>query len=185
MKNPFFRYTTGIILFIAISACAYAQNNKLNEKLKLNSSSSKEVDYSSDAKTALPAAPADPLTSINAKAVKSFSKSYKKQSNAAWFTIEDGFVAIFTEGGVKTRVYYDTKGRLIGDIRSYMEDNLPKDIRHQVKSTYYDFDIFHVNEVTVGNTKVYLVKIEDKTSFKTIRIQDGEMTETEAFQKSK
>jgi len=54
-----------------------------------------------------------------------------------------------------------------------------------VKSTYYDFNIFLVNEVSVGNAKVYLVKIEDNTSFKTIRIQDGEMTETEIFTKSK
>ena len=42
-----------------------------------------------------------------------------------------------------------------------------------------------VQEVTVAEKTAYLVKIEDKTSMKTIRVLDGEMTEIEAFEKSK
>lgn len=183
MKNSFFRYAKGSILFIALSSCAYAQTSKLTTEL--NNPSSKEVAYNSDPNTSLPTDKSREMAGINTRAVKDFNRSYKKQSNAAWFAIKDGYVAIFTEDGVKTRVYYNPKGRLIGDIRSYEEDKLPKEIRHQVKSTYYDYNIFYVNELTVGQEKVYLVKIEDKTSFKTIRVQNGEMTETEAFQKSK
>lgn len=135
---------------------------------------------------AVPADKTESSAAINSKAVKDFSRTYKKQNNESWYTIDDGFVAVFTNDGVKTNVYYDKKGRLIGDIRTYQEDKLPKYIRHLVKSTYYDFNIINVNELTAGNQKVYLVKLEDKTSYKTIRVQEGEeMTETEAFQKSK
>ena len=183
MKNSSFRYLTGSFLFIALVHGAYAQTSKLHNEL--TNPSSKEVAYANDAKELESLSGAgDAMTSINTKAVKSFSKSYKK-SHATWFAIPDGFVAIFSENGIKTKVYYDNKGRLIGDIQTYQEDKLPKEIRHQVKSTYYDFNIMVVNELTVGSEKVYLVKIEDKTSFMTLRLQNGEMTETEVYQKSK
>jgi len=174
MKHSFFRHVTGIIPFVALCSCAFAQN-KLNSPL--NFPTTKELAYADEPKAE--------ATSINAKAVKNFSKSYHQQGNASWFAIDGGFVAIFTEDGVKTKAYYDSKGRPMGDVRTYQEDKLPKEIRHMVKSTYYDFNIFLVNEVKVGTAKVYLIKIEDTTSFKTIRIDDEGMTETEAFNKSK
>jgi len=175
MKHSFFRQITGIIPFVALCSCAFAQNSKVGSSLIFPTT--KELAYADEPKAE--------AANISAKALKNFSKSYQKQSDASWFAIADGFVAIFTADGVKTKAYYDSKGRPVGDVRTYQEDKLPKEIRHMVKSTYYDFNIFLVNEVTVDNAKVYLIKIEDKTSFKTIRVQDGEMSETEAFTKSK
>jgi hypothetical protein len=185
MKNSFFSYATGIFLFTAMCSNAYSQNSKQNTGLF--NPSSKEVAYNSDpAITSLPAATADALAGINARAVKNFKKSFKTQNSADWFTIEDGFMAVFTKDAIKTKVFYDKKGRLIGEILSYTEDKLPKEIRHRVKSTYYDYNIIHVHELRADDVTVYLVKIEDKTSFKTIRVQDGEeMTEKDAFEKSK
>jgi len=174
MKHSFFRHVTVILPFLALATIGFAQTN--NSTLP---GSNLTKDLATDE-----AATAD-LSNINEKAVKHFSKSYEKQNKASWFAVEDGFVAIFTEDGIKTKAYYDSKGRPAGEVRTYQEDKLPKEIRHMVKSTYYDFNIFLVNEVSVGNAKVYLVKIEDSKSFKTIRIQDGEMTETEIFTKSK
>jgi len=176
MKHSFFKHVTVILPFLALASFGFAQTNNLSQP-----SGALTKDLASDASPAAGSA----LSSINAKAIKHFSKSYDKHNNAAWFAVSDGFVAVFTQDGIKTKAYYDTKGRPVGDVRTYQEDRLPKEIRHMVKSTYYDFDIFLVNEVSVGNAKVYLVKIEDNKSFKTIRIQDDEMTETEAYTKSK
>lgn len=179
MKKLFFRYTTGFIPFIALFSCASAQSNKFSREL--NNPTSKEVAYTNTANEK-----DGPATvNINAKALKNFSKTYKKAADAGWFVIKDGYLAQFKQDGITTKVFYDRKGRWIGNLRCYFEDKLPRDIRHLVKSHYYDYNIFYVQEVTVGNATVYLVKIEDKTSFKTIRVQDGEMTETEAFTKSK
>jgi hypothetical protein len=172
MKHSFFKHVTAILPFLALASFSFAQTNSLPAGIL-----TKDLATDESAGAA--------LSSINEKAVKNFSKSYDKQNKASWFAVEDGFVAIFTEDGIKTKAYYDPKGRPVGEVRTYQEDKLPKEIRHMVKSTYYDFNIFLVNEVSVGNAKVYLVKIEDNTSFKTIRIQDGEMTETEIFTKSK
>jgi hypothetical protein len=175
MKNSFFRYATGLIPSLALCSSIFAQTNS---STPLNFPTTKELAYADEPN-------ADPASSINEKAAKNFSKSHGKQSNASWFALDDGSVAIFTEDGIKTKAYYDRKGRPVGEVRTYQEDKLPREIRHMVKSTYYDFNIFLVNEVTVGNAKVHLIKIEDQTSFKTIRVQDGEMSETEAYTKSK
>jgi hypothetical protein len=185
MKNLLSRYLTGSVLAIALCTAVAAQSSKLSSGLTLPSS--KEVAYEDDTKdnAALPAnSPAAGLN-VSTRATKDFSRTYKNQSSASWFPSNDGWVAVFTDQNVKTRVYYNQKGRLLGTISSYGEDKLPKEIRHLVKSNYYDFNIFHVVEINAADKKIYLVKIEDATSFKTIRVEDGEMTETEAFTKSK
>jgi hypothetical protein len=179
MKKQFFRYTAGFIPFIALFSCASAQSNKSSPEL--NNPTSKEVAYTNTAN----GRDVPGTININAKALKNFSKTYKKASAAGWFVIKDGYLAQFKQDGITTKVFYDAKGRWVGNLRCYFEDKLPRDIRHRVKSHYYDYNIYYVQELTVGNATVYLVKIEDKTSFKTIRVQDGEMTEAEAFTKSK
>jgi hypothetical protein len=178
MKKLFFRYTTGFIPFIALVSCAYAQSSKFSKDL---SPSSKEVAYNNPSATRVGAT----TVSISTKAVKDFTKNFKKAGNAGWFVIPDGYVAEFNQDEIKTKVYYDRKGRWIGNLRSYLEDKMPRDIRHRVKSHYYDYTIYYVQEVTVADKIAYLVKIADKTSWKTIRILDGEMDEIESFEKSK
>ena len=122
---------------------------------------------------------------LSTKAVKNFNKTFKATANASWSETSDGFVAKFKKNDIETKVFYDVKGRWIGNVRNYQEKDLPREIRHRVKSNYYDYNIYLVQEVTVGDNTAYLVKIEDKTSIKTIRIVDGEMDEYEAFQKPK
>ena len=56
---------------------------------------------------------------------------------------------------------------------------MPRDIRHMVKSAYYDKRSHNNGE------NAYLVKMEDKTSWKTIKIVDGEMETMEESIKSK
>ena len=184
MKKLFFRYTTGFIPLIAMFSCAYAQNS--NSSSALTNAAATELAYNSKAKVKImPVAQGLTTVSISTKAIKDFTKTYKNANNVGWFIIKDGYLAEFKRDEVQTKVFYDRKGRWVGNLRCYFEDKLPRDIRHLVKSHYYDYNIFYVQEVTVGNATVYLVKIEDKTSFKMIRVQDGEMIETEAFTKSK
>src|SRR5688572_288003 len=102
MKQSFFSYATVLIPFLAFSSFAIAQPNNLS--LPPSILNSKELPYADE--PSANAGKGDDISSINAKAVKSFSKNYQKQNNAAWFTIEDGFVAIFTEDGAKTKAYY-------------------------------------------------------------------------------
>lgn len=182
MKKLFYRYTTGFIPFIVLCCGVYAQDN-------LNAVSpgpgEKDVAHNINAKSRnLFLNQGTTSISINAKAVKDFGKTYKHAANASWFELSDGYMAKFEKDGVTTKVYYDSKGRLLGNIQSYFENKLARDIRHQVKSSYYDHNISYIHELTVGTDKVYLVKLEGKSDWKTVRIADGEMAEVESFQKA-
>ena len=170
MKKLFLRYTTGLLPFIALATCAYTQTSKTG--LALNVPIFKSA-HSKDASA----------SGISSRAVKNFNKTYKKAGNISWFVIQDGFLAEFKDDGIKTNVYYDRKGNNRGTIRSFLEDKLPKEIRHTVKSKYYDYQIYFAQEVNVNDKTAFLVYLKDEKSYKTIRVIDGDMDEYQAFDK--
>lgn len=68
-------------------------------------------------------------------------------------------------------------------IRYYNEDKLPCDIRHLIKTQYYDFSIFQVTEFIRNGKIAYLTKIQDNNYWKTIKIVDNEMEVVDVFPK--
>ena len=181
MKRQFNLYKLGFVPLITLFCSVNAQTKMFSGNLK--TSQSKEVVLNDKA----PGSEMVAVTSnaaMSTKALKNFSKTYKEASNASWSETLDGFKAEFMNENITTKVFYDAKGRWIANVRLYDEANLPREVRHAVKSTYYDYDILHVQEITAGNKTAYLVKIEDETSIKTIRVTDDQMDEYISFQKS-
>ena len=78
---------------------------------------------------------------VNPSVVRSFLKTYKDVSDEKWIEVKEGFVAMFNYNGMDYQVAYSKKGNLLRTIRSYNEDKMPTDLRHIVKSTYYDYEI--------------------------------------------
>lgn len=179
MKTTIFRYLIGFIPLIALAGNAFANGT--------GPGNSKEVPkkiYVFDDMKADGAVLITNSADINARALKQFNKSFKAAANASWYeTKEGGFVAKFKLDGIETKVNYDRKGNWFATIRTYTEENLPKEVRHLVKSNYYDYSIYLVQEVTVGDKTAYLVRMEDATTLKTIRVIDGEMDEYESYKK--
>ena len=129
MKSLFFRYTIGSLLSIAVFSCSYAQSIKSNSVI--GNPLPTDLAYNNKTKTKeMPVSQGASTISISTKAVKDFTKNYKKANTADWFIIKDGYLAEFKEDGIKTKVYYYPKGTWIGNVRSYLEDNLPRHIRH-------------------------------------------------------
>ena len=61
---------------------------------------------------------------------------------------------------------------------------MPRAVRAQVKSTYYDCTITQIEEIELpGGPVVYLVHMYDATTWKNVRIRDGEMDLVEEFDK--
>ena len=119
-------------------------------------------------------------SSINMKALKNFQRSFKSAANASWYAVADGgFIASFKENDVQNSVAYDKKGNWVYNIKRYDEKHLPTDVRAQVKSTYYDFSITHVEEVLINDETIYIVHLEDATKMKTLRICNGDMQEVQ------
>ncbi len=112
---------------------------------------------------------------INIKAVRNFIREFKNADHAKWFKLNNGFAVQFTMDGFNTKVYYDKKGNYESMIRSYSEAQMPREVRHQVKRTFYDFSICQVHEIIRDNNTIYIVTIEDKTSQKKIKVENGEM----------
>jgi hypothetical protein len=177
MKKQFFRYLSVIITAIALFSNVNAQLAKRSMQFNLKESAFNEAN-------AYPAAIDNSNTAtINTRALKDFNKNFKNAGKADWSKIKDGFVAEFKINGVNTKVYYNQKGRWSSTLRTYDQYKLPKDIRKLVRSTYYDYDIYVAYEITIEDQTIYLVKIEDHETVKTIRVTDGEMDVYEDYKK--
>ncbi len=123
--------------------------------------------------------------SVNSKAVKNFVKSFKDVSDEKWLELKDGFVAKFAITDINYQVVYDKKGKWVYTIRTYGETKLSGDVRHLVKSTYYDYGINLVQEIeTPANPVIYVIQLLGEKEIISLRIYDGEMQVFQKFNKS-
>jgi hypothetical protein len=109
------------------------------------------------------------------KASREFWKRFGEGKKESWYKLNAGFLAEFLEDGIKYRTVFDAKGNWIYTIKEYNEQELPKDVRELVKSTYYDYSIGWVKEVSQYQSVVYVVHIADGPAWKDVLVQDGEM----------
>jgi hypothetical protein len=122
---------------------------------------------------------------VNPSVIRNFTQQYKDVANEKWFEIQNGFVAMFNLNGIDYQVAYDKKGGSLHTIRSYGEGKLSQDLRHVIKSSYYDYDITLVQEIEKPIDLVtYIVQLTGKTELINLRISDGEMQVLERFKRS-
>jgi len=119
--------------------------------------------------------PASETKLINVKALREFNKKYKNVTNEEWGIINTGIEARFTEQDILYRVTYNKKGHWVATFRYYNEKQLTTDIRNLVKSSFYNFNITGVTEVTYNGKTAYLVNIEDNETLKIIKVVNDEM----------
>ncbi len=176
MKKFLLSSAIACFLVIAAASGAFAQNPPKTDVAKLEISST-------ESKTATTASGED-LAVINSRAIKDFKKSFKLPADEKWFKIETGFIVKFVQDGIQHRADYDNKGHWKATTRYYSEKQLPKDVRSQVKSVYYDYTITSVQEFTFPQHHVYLVNMEDEKTILIIRISDGEMDVFKEYKKA-
>lgn len=122
---------------------------------------------------------------VNATAIRNFIRSYKNVTDEKWFELEDGFVAMFSLDDIDYQARYTKKGNWVGTIRSYRENKLSSDVRHLVKSTYYDYDINLVQDIErPRNPLTYVIQLIGKTEIIKLRVCDDEITVLQTFKKS-
>ncbi len=120
------------------------------------------------------------LNERNPNAVRSFAKQFQNVPGARWIKTEKGlFVAYFVDADIQNWIVYNSRGTCEAIIRYYSEEKLPLSVRHVVKSVYYDFSIYCVNEITGNGITTYTVTLMDKTRdtifWKIVQVIDGEM----------
>ena len=117
------------------------------------------------------------VTSVHIDAVRDFTRSYKNITDAKWFKTEGGYIANFGLRGIDTKIAYDTKGKWFYNLLSYTEANLAPEIRHLVKSKYYDDDILVVHQYQFANDKtVYIIRTRDlQSNISTLKVCEDEI----------
>jgi hypothetical protein len=119
------------------------------------------------------------------KAAEDLAKSFKNVSGETWIKSPGGYYVRFIVNDIDHLVFYDKRGNRLYTIRNYDETKMPGDIRHMVKSTYYDYNIRLVQEIENNlNNIAYIVHLEGKTQWINVRVHDGEMDEFEKNNKS-
>ena len=123
---------------------------------------------------------------LNAKALKSFKKSFKDVSGEKWIKNEYGVTARFTINDINNVIYYDKTGHWQASIKTYHEDQLDRNVRAIIKSRYFDYKITQVQEIEnndTDGTPTYIVHIEGEKDFMLIRVSDGNMDIYQKFKR--
>jgi hypothetical protein len=116
------------------------------------------------------------------KAIKNFKRSHPDVTNESWSTNNGYYFVKFKEGDVKNKIVYTPNGKIDYALKMYdNENNLPGSVKAAVKSTYYDYNILDAQELQLKNKVIYLVKITDSNTWKTIRVSNGELEEIENY----
>jgi hypothetical protein len=117
------------------------------------------------------------------RAVRDFIRQEGDGKEEKWYKTDEGFLAEFEQGGRKGRYFYNKKGVWCYSILGFGESGLPEDIRRLVRSTYFEFGIGWVEQVSGTQGVAYVVHIENAKAWKEIVVRDGEMTEWKAYNK--
>jgi hypothetical protein len=184
MKKTFLIFAMGLIPSLALVSNIYAQQSSVRTLLIKDAKNLLLIPHADTAATGTVNLKSADLSAINTKALKNFDKFFKGATNVGWYKISDGFSAIFTQNENLNRAYFDNKGNVTFTITYYSGKKLPHDIRSMVKGTYYDYEIPFVEEIHAGDKVVYIVHLEDETTWKKVKVSDGEMELIEDFNKS-
>jgi hypothetical protein len=122
---------------------------------------------------------------VKSNAIRTVFRLYRNASDIRWFKSIDGYMAYFFQDGYKHHCGFDLEGNWNYTMVSYPESKLDKSIRHHIKSKYYDFSIVKVDEIQLIKKIVYVISLEDDTSFLKVKITDDEMEVIEQFRKAK
>jgi len=126
------------------------------------------------------------ISKVHVRAMRDFLNRDKTASNVDWMIVETGYVAKYTDANNSNcRTVYNNRGDFVYTIRQYQENNMPRDVRHMVKSQYYDYTITLVEQVEeLRRPLVYVVHLEDATTLKNVRVCEREMEVMSDYMKS-
>jgi glycerol-3-phosphate O-acyltransferase len=161
---------TGLTV-VALTGCAYSQQGNTLAAAKIRTTLKPGNQY---------------LNEINVRAMRDFVSRYGDVTDAVWHRSNDNYVAVFYKDSIQHRVIYTSRGDLSYIMKYYEESRMPRDIRAQVKSTYYDYKIYVIQEIlTPDHPTIYIVNLQGDTDWKKVKLCQGEMEIMEEFRKGK
>jgi Tfp pilus assembly protein PilV len=172
-----------LIALVIVSAATLIGISGANAQIVSNSRSSEYEMNATKIKNSM-----NELEAISPRALKDFANTHKNVTDESWVKVKNGFSVRFFSNDITTTIYYDKKGNWAGSMKYYGEEKMLHEIRHIVKSTYYDYSIVYAQEIETTDSDgvpTYVVCVEDKAKIKMLRLIDGEMSEWKEFTKTK
>jgi hypothetical protein len=126
------------------------------------------------------------LKAVNTRIFTHFSKNFRNATDIRIRPEANHTQVSFKENGISNSVQYSKNGKWKYSLRTYDESKLSEATRNDVETAYPGFKVFgFVNEVDIYNKKAILVMIENKDSWKRIRVLHNEIDEYESYRKAK
>src|SRR5687768_2838052 len=113
-----------------------------------------------------------------------FHKQFAGAKNVRWSRLNEKFLANFTMLDQRYAVLFKPQATFVYKIAYGKEKHLPADIRRWVKHMYIDFIITSAIEVEQAGRIVWLINVEDDTSFAWVRVENEEIEEIQKYTKS-
>ena|ERR1700753_1515977 len=114
---------------------------------------------------------------VNEKVLKSFQTTFPNAQNVQWRTSEEKCIANFQQMGIRVIINYDLDGNIISATRYYTEENLPINIVYKLKNKYPAKTIYGVTEESADGNIDYYVKLQDDTTWVTVKCDAAGNTE--------
>lgn len=113
-----------------------------------------------------------------------FTKAYKNAKDISSTEIKGSLMIHCHIDGNVHRVLYNKKGKWIQTLKYFDSEKLSDDMRTQVILAYPLYTIFGVvTQVTIGDATATLIMIENKKSWKILRLMDGELDVYKSYTK--
>jgi len=181
--KPIFVRLLAFLSPLAINEAAIAQNSSpLNfTPSNVNVAAASYAAAEADAKSLTE------MKTLSAKMYERFNHDFKAAYDIKVFAEKNGKTIQINSktDGDMNRTTFTKKGKFLNNIKHYDFTKLPESIANIINDVYPRWEIFGgVAEVTVMNKLAYLVLIENKTSWKRVKVVDGEVEVYEEFQKS-
>jgi hypothetical protein len=117
-----------------------------------------------------------PLNEINPHAWRHFHRLFPgAQGGEYWFASAEGYQVSFYLNSYHYQAYFDQRGAYRYSLHYYMGSEIPRDPGEMICRKFPDYRIDVVTEVTDGEKTIYLVKMVNASSIRTLSVCDGKM----------
>ena len=94
-----------------------------------------------------------------------FAKKYPKAEDVVWDTLDIGFAALFYDGELENKAFYDTKG-IYQYTSTFIEQTaLPKAVQQVLNTIYQNAAAAVIMRIETGSKRTYQIELETSTDY--------------------
>ena len=126
-------------------------------------------------------------TSSNVKVYENiqteFTKLFANAKNIVWSKVKKNYLANFNVDDQKYTALFNPRANLIYQISYGKVKNLPTEIRKAIKRIYVEFEITSAIKIEEAGRTIWLIYVEDETTFALARVENKDIEEVQKFTK--